>query len=673
LVGKSISLGDESYVVIGVVRDMEPIHSTSSIMGPSLRIDTPADVWLPVQADPNDTFQSMDYRAAARLKPGVTLEMAQAATKLAEVRFGQKFPGLQLLSGLGWGLESMSDAMVGNVRLALLVLMGAVSFVLFIACANVANLLLARATHRRREMAIRAALGAGRWRIVFQLLTETLPLSLAGGALGIVLGYPFLRALLAGSLVDLPRIGGQGSAVTLDWRVLLFTLLTTTFTSVVFGLIPALSVSRDDAHAGLKECGSRSGSGLGQKKTRSILVVAEVALSLILLAGAALLMRTFVVLRAVDPGFETHNVLTFEVSVNQPRFDQTTNVARLVRDAQRRVEALPGVEALAVTRELPLDQARDQGPIQIEGRSPAKELFPNWVDFREVSARYFEVFGIPLLHGRLFTERDDERAPRVIVINETLAKKYWPDYPAGRSPVGERITMDYSYMTGPAESPLQIIGVVADARDVDLGSKPEPMMYVLVGQSSDFLNAWNNRLGPMIWVVRTKAESQSLNAAIQRELRIASGGLAVAHIRSMDQVRAEATADSNFNMTLFNVFAGIAVLLAAIGIFGVMSYSVQERTQEIGVRIALGARPRDVLGMVIRQGMRLALIGVVIGLVGASALTPLMASLLYGVKPSDPIVLTCVAALLCAVALVAAYVPARRATRVDPVMALRWE
>lgn len=674
LVGKSISLGGESYVVVGVVRDMEPIHFSSSLLGPSLRIDTPADVWLPVQADPNGTWQSLDYRAAARLKPGVTLEMAQAATNLGQARYRKKFPELQQgISGFSWGLESMSDAMVGNMRLALVVLMGAVSFVLLIACANVANLLLARATHRRREMAIRAALGARRRRIVFQLLTETLPLSLAGGALGIALGYPFLRALLAASLVDLPRIG-QGSAVTLDWRVLLFTLLTTTLTSVGFGLIPALSVSRDDVQAGLKDSGSRSGSGLGQRRTRSILVVVEVALSLILLSGAALLMRTFVALRAVDPGFEASNILTCEMSLNQPRFDQTIAVARLLRDAQRRVEALPGAEALAVTRELPLDQAQDLGSFRIEGRPPAKDPFQYWADFREVSARYFEVFGIPLLQGRLFTERDDERAPRVTVINETMAKKFWPEYPAGRSPIGEHITMDYSYLMGPPESPLQVVGVVADVRDVELGSTPEAMMYVLVGQSSDFLNAWDNRLSaPMIWAVKTKAESHSLNASIQRELRIASGGLAVAHVRSMDQVRAEATADSNFNMTLFNVFAGIAILLAAIGIFGVMSYSVQERTQEIGVRIALGARPRDVLGMVVGQGMRLALIGVVIGIVGALVLTPLMASLLYGVKASDPVVLTCVAVLLCGVALVAIYVPAHRATRIDPVLALRWE
>jgi predicted permease len=676
LVGKTISLGGESYVVVGVVHDVEPSHSTFSLMlGPSLRVDTPADVWLPVQADPNSTFQSTDYRGAARLKPGVTLEMAQAATNLAQAQFRKKFPELYPAgdSGFKWGLESMSDAMVGNVRPALLVLMGAVSFVLLIACANVANLLLARAAHRRREMAIRAALGARSRRIVFQLLTETLPLSLAGGALGIALGYAFLRVLLANSLVDLPRIGGQGSAVTLDWRVLLFTLLATVVTSIVFGLIPALSLSRSDVHAGLKESDPRSGTGLGRKKTRSILVVLETALSLILLSGAALLMRTFVALKGVNPGFETRNILTCEMSLNQPRFDQASVVAQLVRDAQRRVEALPGVEALAVTRELPLDQARDLGAIQIEGR-PAKGANQDWVDFREVSARYFDVFGIPLLQGRLFSARDTEKAPRVAVINETMARKLWPGYPSGRSPIGERIRMDYSSLMGPAESSLQIVGVVADARDVALGSTPEAMMYVLVSQSSDWLNAWDNRLlGPLIWVIRTKGEPLSLNDAIQRELRIASGGLAVAHVRAMDQVRAEATADSTFNMTLFNVFAGIAILLAAIGIFGVMACFVNDRTQEIGLRIALGARPRDVLGMVVRQGMRLVLIGIVIGIMGSLALTPLIGSLLYGVKSSDPIVLACVALMLCAVALATVYFPARRATKVDPVLALRWE
>jgi predicted permease len=677
LVGTTISLGGESYLVVGVVHDMEPTHSTFSLLlGPSLRIDTPADVWLPLQADPNSTFQSADYRGAARLKPGVTLEMAQAATNLAQTQFRKKFPELNQgeVSGLfKWGLESMSDAMVGNVRPALLVLMGAVSFVLLIACANVANLLLARAAHRRREMAIRAALGARRRRIVFQLLTETLPLSLAGGALGILLGYPFLRVLLAKSLVDLPRIGGQGSAVTLDWRVLLFTLLATVVTSVIFGLIPALSVSRRDVHAGLKESDPRSGTGLGRKKTRSILVVLEMALSLILLSGAALLMRTFVALKGVHPGFETRNILTCEMSLNQRRFDQASAVARLVRDAQRRVEALPGVEALAVTRELPLDQARDLGAIQIEGRPPAKRGNQDWADFREVSARYFEVFRIPLLQGRLFAEQDTALTPRVAVINETMARKLWPGYPSGHSPIGEHISMDYSGLMGPAESPLLIVGVVGDARDVALGSPPEAIMYVLVNQRSDFLNTWDSQLTPMIWVIRTKGEPLSLNDAIQRELRIASGGLAVAHVRAMEQVRAEATADSTFNMTLFNVFAGIAIVLAAIGIFGVMACFVNERTQEIGLRIALGARPRDVLGMVVRQGMRLVLIGIFIGIMGSVALTPLIASLLYGVKSSDPIVLACVALLLCAVALATVYFPARRATKVDPVLALRWE
>ncbi|MBV8631520.1 MAG: ABC transporter permease [Silvibacterium sp.] len=673
LVGNTISLGGESYVVVGVVHDMEPTHSAFNLMlGPSLRIDTPADVWLPLQADPNSTFQSLDYRGAARLKPGVTLEMAQAATNLAQTQFHKKFPELPLIPGFEWGLESMSDAMVGNVRLAILVLMGAVSFVMLIACANVANLLLARAAHRRREMAIRAALGARRRRIVFQLLTETLPLSLAGGALGIVLGYPFLRILLAKSLVDLPRIGGQGSAVTLDWRVLLFTILATLLTSVIFGLIPALSVSRCSPHAGLMENDPRSSSGLGRKRTRSILVVLEMALSLILLAGAALLMRTFVALKGVNPGFETRNILTCEMSLNQPRFDQTSAVARLVRDGQRRVEALPGVEMLAATRELPLDQARDLGGILIEGRP--KNTNQPAVDFREISARYFDVFRIPLLQGRTFTEQDTEQTPRVAVINETMAKKFWPGYPVAGSPIGERISMDLSGLMGPAESPLQIVGVVGDARDVALGSAPEPMMYILMNQCSDWFNAWDNRLlGPLIWVIRTKAEPLSLNEAIQHELRIASGGLAVGHVRAMDQVRTEATADSTFNMTLFNVFAGIAILLAAIGIFGVMACFVNERTKEIGLRIALGALPRDVLAMVVRQGMRLVVIGISIGIMGSLALTPLIASLLYGVKSTDPTVLACVAALLCAVALATVYFPARRATKIDPVLALRWE
>jgi len=373
LLGKAILLGGEPYVIVGV-------------LAPGFDIDLNSDVWLPLQMDPNSTDQYNGGRAAARLKRGVTLEMAKAQTKLAEAEFRQRFPD-SMFSQAHFDLETMREAVVGDVRPALLVLLGSVSFVLLIACANVANLLLARASGRRREMAIRAALGAGRRRIVSQLLSESLLLSLAGGALGLLLGYTGVRGLLAINPGHIPNIGAQGSAVTLDWRILAFALLATMFTGILFGLLPAFTASRDDFAAALKESGTRSGSSLSQSKARSILVVTEVALSLVLLAGAALLMRTFMALRAVHPGFDAHNVLSMEMSLAEARFGKTTAVAQLVRDAERRVESLPGVEALATTSSFPLDPQVLYTPVIIEGRPLGKDQYHGFPDLRVVSSR----------------------------------------------------------------------------------------------------------------------------------------------------------------------------------------------------------------------------------------------------------------------------------------------
>lgn len=654
LVGRSIDLGGEPFLVIG-------------ILDARFKSDPPAEIYLPLKADPNSTDQAHYLRAAARLKPGVTLEQAKAGMKLAAEQFKRKFP-VQMGPQESFTAEPLRDTVVGDVRKALLVLFGAVSFVLLIACANVANLLLARATIRRREIAIRAAIGAGRGRLMRQLLTESVLLSLIAGLLGLALGYFGVHGLLSLNPGNIPRVGEQGSEVTLDWRVLAFTLGVSVATGVLFGLIPALNASRTDLNITLKESGLRSGSGVRQNKARSILVVTEMVLAVVLLVGAALLIRTFGVLRSVDPGFDGHNVLTMEMSLTAARFNKAAGVNQLVRDAQRRVESLPGVLALASTCCLPLEGGFGL-PLTIEGRPLTEGTAHGGASWRTVSPRYFEVFKIPLIRGRMFTDRDDGSAAGVVLINEGLAKQFWPK----GDPVGQRITIGKGVGPEFAEPPREIIGIVADVRDQGLDNNPDPIMYIPVAQVTDGVTALNNGIIPITWVIRTSVEPYSLSKEIKDELRMASGGLPVAHVRSMEQVRGESTSRTDFNMTLLVIFAGVALLLAAIGIYGLMAYSVQQRTQEIGVRMALGASAQDVRKMVVRQGMALALAGVLIGVAAAFGLTRLMASLLYGVTPRDPIAMTSVALLLVAVALAATYIPAQRASRVDPVVSLRYE
>ena len=658
LVGKSIDLGGEPFTVIG-------------ILDPTFTSDPPADIYLPLKADPNSTDQAHYLRAAARLKPGVTLEKAKAAMKVAAEQFNRKFAaaaGAQLGPQGSFTAEPLRDTIVGDVRKALLVLLGAVSLVLLIACANVANLLLARATIRRREIAIRAAIGAGRGRLIRQLLTESVLLSLAGGLLGLGLGYFGVRGLLSINPGNIPRIGEQGSGITLDWRVLVFTLGVSVFTGVLFGLIPAFNASRTDLNATLKESGLRAGSGLRQNKARSILVVTEMALALVLLVGAALLIRTFGALRSVDPGFDARNVLTMQMSLTGTRFNKAAGVNQLVREVQRHVESLPGVTALASTCCLPLEGGFGL-PLTIEGRPLTDGPFHGGASWHPVSPRYFQVFKIPLVHGRMFTERDDGGAVPVVLINEGLAKQFWPNSDA----VGQRITIGKGIGPEFAEAPREIVGIVGDVRGQGLNNNPDPIMYVPVAQVTDGVTALNNGIIPITWTIRTNVEPYSVSKEIQEALRTASGGLPVAHIRSMEQVRGESTSRTDFNMTLLVIFASLALLLAAIGIYGLMAYSVQQRTQEIGIRMALGASAQDVRKMVVRQGMALALAGVIIGVAAALGVTRLMASLLYGVTPRDPIAMTSVALLLVGVALAATYLPARRASQMDPVESLRYE
>jgi predicted permease len=652
--GRTIDLEGNPYRVIGVV-------------GAAFHSDVAADVYLPLEADVNSTDHAHYMTATARLKPGGTLGTAQEAMKLAAEEFKQKFPGLMGPKD-SFTAVRLRQAEVGDARTSLLVLLGAVGFVLLIACANVANLLLVRATIRTREIAIRAALGAGRRRIVSQLLTESVLLSLAGGAVGLALGYFGVRALLGMNPGNIPRIGERGADITLDWRVLVFTLAISALTGVLFGLIPALSASRWDLGVTLRESGSRSGTGLRQNRARAVLVVVEMGMALILLVGAALLIRTFAALRNVDPGFNTHNVLTMNMSLASPRFSKTERVEQLVEDARRRVEAIPGVEAMATTCCLPLEGGLGL-PFKIEGRPHTQKDNDAVAGYDLVSPKYFEVFRIPLIRGRMFTVQDDGRAPGVVLISETMEKKFWPKGDA----VGSRITIGGGVGPEFAEPPREVIGVVGDARNGGLDNEPFAIMYVPVAQVPDGVTELNSRITPLQFVIRTKVEPFSVRPEVENALREASGGLPVGHVRSMDQVVSESTARSDFNTTLLTVFAGVALVLAAIGIYGLMAYSVQQRTQEIGIRMALGASPDRVRKMVVLQGMKLALGGVVIGVAVALVLSNYMASLIFGVKPRDPWVFTTVVVVLSVVAWAATYFPALRASRVDPMVALRYE
>ena len=656
IIGKTISLSGNPHVVIGVV-------------GPSFNVEEfgPApEVWVPFQLEPNSADQGHYFSAAGRVKPGVTLAQAKAQLEVSAGAYRQKFPNFPRNNG--FSITPFQEAFVANVRPTLWVMIGAVSFVLLIACANVANLLLVRATVRKREIAIRAAIGAGRGRLIRQMLTESVVLSVAGGALGLVLGIMGIRALLSINTAGLPRLGQGGSLVGLDWRVLGFTILVSIGTGILFGLIPALHGSRTDLSATLKESSGRSGTGFRQNKTRSLLVVSEVALALILLVGSALLIRTLVALRAVDPGFDADNVLTMNVSLTGPRFVKSAAVDQMIRDGVERLRALPGVEEASATCCVPL-QGGYGLPFLIVGRPLEQGPFHGGGGWTTVSPGYFEVFKIPVKRGRTFTERDDNLGPPVAIINEAMARQYWKDSDPLKDQlvIGKGVMREFS-----TEQPRQIIGVVADSRDGGLNNNPGPKMFIPQAQVPDAANALNVGISPMAWVVRTRTEPYSLSSQIQEQLRQVTG-LPVSNIRTMNEIVSISTSRQRFNMVLMTIFGGVALLLAAIGIYGLMAYSVQQRTQEIGIRMALGAQSGDVRKMVVFQGMRLTLVGVVIGVASAFGLTRFIATFLFGVQARDPLAFIGIPILLSLVALVAVWLPARRASRVDPVIALRCE
>jgi len=658
LIGKPVVLGGTTYTVVGVLPS--GFHS-----------DPPADVFLPFQADPNSTNQGHIYLVAGRLKPGVSIDAARANMKRAGEEFRQANPQWMDKTESVKVLPLAAD-LAGEVRLPLLILAGAVAFVLLIACANVANLLLARAAGRQKEIAIRTALGAGRWRLFRQLLSESVLLASLSGIVGYAIGALSVRLLLALSPGNLPRINDDqhvSSALTaLDWRVLVFALGLSLLTGVLFGVFPALRISRLDVNAVLKESGGRSGSGLRHNRTRSVLVAAEMALAVILLVGATLMVRTFAGLRSVQPGFDAHNVITMQTSLTNGRYDTTAKAAQMVRQVTEHIETLPGVQAAAATVMLPVEGGIDL-PFIIEGHPPTNGTYNGDEQWRFVSPHYFSAFRIPLMRGRAFDLRDTGESERVVIINQAMAKKYWP----GQDPIGQRISIGKGLGADFAEPARQIVGVVGDARETGMSGRDLGVMYVPLAQVTDPLMRLANSVIPLSWAIRTAGDPGTLSGAIRHEFLAVDAQLSAAKVRNMEQVVSESRARQNFNTLLLTIFAGLALLLAAVGIYGLMSYTVEQRLQELGIRMALGAGGSEMLRLVVGQGMRLTGIGALIGLAAAFGLTRLLASLLFGVKTSDPLTYIAVALTLSVVALLACGIPALRASRIDPVIALRYE
>jgi len=658
-VGKPILLGGDPYTVVG-------------ILPASFHSDPPADVFIPMQADPASTNQGHFLLAAGRLKPGATLDSAKANMIVAGEQFRAANPKWMDKSE-SVTVIPLRDALVGDVRLPLLILIGAVAFVLLIACANVANLLLARAAGRQREIAIRTAVGASRAHLIRQLLTESALLSTIGGVLGLLIGAWSVPLLLAVSPGNLPRINDEdhvASAVSaLDWHVLAFTFAIVLLTGVLFGLLPALRISKLDVNSVLKEASGRSGTGLRHNRVRSVLVAAEMALAVILVAGAGLMIRTFAGLRSVQPGFDSHNVITMQTSLTGGRYDNTAKASNMTRQVADHIEALPGVRAAASTIMLPVEGGVDL-PFSIEGRPPDKgNLYNGDEQRRFISPHYFTALRVPLLRGRFFDQRDAGNSARVLIINEAFAKKYWPK----GDPIGQRVTIGKGLGPEFEEPPRQIAGIVGNVRETGRPETDTPVMYVPKSQVTDGLTKLANSVIPLSWIIQTAGDPSTLSAAIQREIQSVDNQLAASKIRTMDQVISDSTARQNFNMLLLTIFASLALLLAAIGVYGLMSYTVEQRTQELGIRMALGAGRGDMLKLVVRQGMLLSLIGVVVGLAASFGLNRFLANLLFGVKATDPITYAAVAVILVSVALFATYLPARRATQIDPLVALRYE
>ena len=641
-VGQQVTFDGEPYTVVGV---MPPDFQFAPFWA------THAEAWLPLDLGPrvNDR-RGQSLRVFARLKPGVTASQAQAEMETISRRLEEQHPREN--EGLTVSVDPLHEKAVGKSRLALLVMLGAVGFVLLIACANVANLMLAKAASRRKEIAVRLALGAGRWRVVRQLLTESLMLSLAGGGAGLLLASWSNTALASLGQGTLPRV----QAVGLDARVLLFTLGLSVLVGLLFGLVPALRSTKTDLTESLKDRARGSTQDRRHRRVRQLLVVGEIALSLVLLVGGGLMMRSFLRLTSVDPGFDPRGVLTATVPLSGPRYSTEEQRAAFFQRLTAQVASLPGVKSASAINHIPLGGDVWTFGFTVEGRPAPPDAERPAAVYRVVRPDYFRTVGAALLKGRDFTEHDGPSSPGVVVVNEALARRQWP----GEEPLGKRITVG-----GGGAKPREVVGVVRDVKQGEWAAEPKPEMYLPHSQAASPRS--------MTLVIRASSDPSLLGPEVRREVWAIDKNLPVSQVISMEEVVAGSVGQQRFNALLIGLFAAAALVLAAVGVYSVMSHTVAERTHEIGVRLALGARGRDVLGMVIGQGLVLTLAGLGVGLTGALALTRVIASILYEVSATDPLVFGGVAAVLTLAALLACYIPARRATKVDPIKALRYE
>jgi putative ABC transport system permease protein len=638
IVNKTITLEGRNCEVVGV-------------MEPGFKFPQTAEAWVPMNFDISPEMKQRwahFLRPIGKLKSGVTLAQAQAEMDAIARRLEEQYPD----TNTGWSLRlvPLREQLVGNIRPTLLVLLGAVAFVLLIACANVANLLLVRAASRQKELAIRAALGAGRWRIVRQMLAESLLLSLVGSGLGILLATWGVDLIVSLSGRNIPPTAN----VRIDATVLGFTLLVALLTGVLFGLVPALHSANPNLGESLKEGGRSATEGVRRNRTRSVLVVFESAVAVVLLVGAGLLIRSFIRLQNVSPGFDGQNVLTMQIALSRGRYTNAEQRRNFFDQLHERLRSLPGVESVGMITELPLSNQPNDMAFTVEGRPPVSPNDQYGADWRRINQDYFRTMRIPLLRGRTFTEQEARQSANLVIISESLARGVFPN----EDPLGKRILFDPAF----DKEPYEIVGIVSDIRHRALETNPAPTMYLPTLQ-----------IGRTNLVLRTAGDPTSIIGAVRKEVAAIDRDQPIASVRPMEQLMYESVAQPRFRTFLLGLFAALALVLAAVGIYGVMSYTVAQRTQEIGIRLALGAQARDVLRLVVRHGLSLAVIGIAIGVAGALALTRLMSNLLFEVNATDPMTFVSVSILLALVALVACYVPARRATRVDPLVALRYE